>query len=135
MLKTRTISVPIACSIEQAYAFAHHPENFLIWAAGMAGSLRRDGERWVADTPEGEAEVRFSPPNEYGILDHHVVLPGKPEIYIPLRLIANREGCELIFTLFRQPDMDDAAWDRDEALVRKDLATLKALLESPEKAT
>jgi hypothetical protein len=57
------------------------------------------------------------------------VLPGKPEIYIPLRMIPNGGGIELIFTLFRQPDMDDAAWDRDEALVREDLERLKQRLE------
>jgi hypothetical protein len=129
MLEARAISLAIDCPFDRAYAFAHRPENFPQWAAGLAESLHRDGDTWRAATPEGEAEVRFSPPNDYGVLDHHVVLPGKPEIYIPLRLIPNNEGSELVFTLFRQPGMDDAAWDRDEAAVRKDMATLKQVLE------
>jgi len=129
MLEARTVTITIACPLDRAYDFAHRPENFQQWAAGLANSLHRDGDRWLADTPEGEAEVRFSPPNDYGVLDHHVVLPGKPEIYIPLRLIANGDGIDALFTLFRQSGMDDAAWDRDEAAVRQDLAKLKALLE------
>lgn len=130
MLAARTISVSIACPFDRAYTFAHIPENFALWAAGLADSLRPDGDRWVADTPAGEAEVRFSQPNDHGVLDHHVLLAGEAEIYIPLRMIPNSEGTELIFTLFRQPEMDDAAWDRDEALVRKDLETLRRLLEN-----
>jgi hypothetical protein len=129
MLEARTISIAIACPFDEAYDFAHRPENFPQWAAGLSTSLKQDGDRWVADTPEGEAEVRFSPRNEHGVLDHHVVLPGKPEIHIPLRMIANEAGTEAIFTLFRQPDMDDAAWDRDEAMVRADMERLKQRLE------
>jgi hypothetical protein len=130
MLAARTIRVSIACPFDRAYAFAHVPENFALWAAGLANSLRRDGDRWIADTPAGEAEVRFSPRNDHGVLDHHVLLPGKADISIPLRMIPNGEGTELIFTLFRQPEMDDAAWDRDEGLVRADLETLRRLLEN-----
>ncbi len=129
MLEARTISIAIDCPFDRAYAFARRPENFPKWAAGLSNSLKHEGDRWLAATPAGEAEVRFSAPNDHGVLDHHVVLPGRPEIHIPLRMVPNGAGTELIFTLFRQPDMDDAAWDRDEALVHKDMAALKDLLE------
>jgi hypothetical protein len=129
MLEARTITIGIACPFDRAYAFAHVPGNFPKWAAGMSSSLHREGDRWLADAPQGKAEIRFTPPNDHGVLDHHVLLPGIAEIYIPLRMIANGDGTDVLFTLFRQPGMDDAAWDEDEAKVRKDLATLKGLLE------
>ena len=129
MLDARAISIAIACPYERAYAFAHVPENFASWAAGLSNGLRCVDGAWRGDTPAGEAIMRFSPRNDHGVLDHHVLLPGRPEIYIPLRMIANGAGTEVVFTLFRQPGMDDAAWEADEQLVRRDLETLRTLLE------
>lgn len=128
--EARSISVTIDRPYAEAYAFAQKPENFPKWAAGMSSSLRREGDEWHAETPQGDATVTFSPLNEYGVLDHRVNIVGKPEIYIPLRLIANGEGTEVVFTLFRQPGMDDEAFDDDRAAVEQDLAALKRLLEN-----
>jgi hypothetical protein len=63
------------------------------------------------------------------VLDHRVELPGGTVIYIPLRVIENGSGAEVLLTLFRQPDMDDASFARDATWVAKDLQALKALLE------
>ncbi|MCI4589672.1 SRPBCC family protein [Sphingobium sp. BYY-5] len=128
--QARHLSISIAVPLAQAYDFAHRPENFPRWASGLASSLRRTAQGWVADTPEGPATVAFSPPNDFGILDHRVGIAGKPEVYIPLRLIENGNVTEVLFTLLRQPDMDDAAFDRDADLVRADLRALKTLLET-----
>jgi hypothetical protein len=73
--------------------------------------------------------VLFTPPNDFGILDHHVQIAGQADIYIPLRMIAHGAGTEVIFTLLRQPDMGDAAFDADAQAVIADLQRLKALLE------
>lgn len=120
-----TIAVPYAT----AYAFARRPENFPEWAAGMSTSLHHSDKGWVADTPEGEAIVTFSPKNDYGVLDHRVAIAGKPEVYIPLRMIDIGGATEVELMLIRQPDMDDAAFERDAEAIGRDLAALKALLE------
>ncbi|WP_209437083.1 hypothetical protein [Methylobacterium variabile] len=120
-----TITVPLA----SALAFAQEPENFSQWAAGLARSLRRTERGWIADTPAGEAVVRFSAPNEHGVLDHWVRVAGRPEIYVPLRMIANGDGTEVELILYRQPEMSDADFEHDAELVRRDLATLKQVLE------
>jgi len=129
MLEAMTLEIAIACPFDRAYSFAHRPENFPRWAAGLSSDLHRQDDRWVAPTPEGDATVRFSPHNSYGILDHWVAIPGRSEVYIPIRFIENGEGTEVLFTLFRLPEMDEDAFARDAALVRKDLAALKAVLE------
>lgn len=121
-----TIGVPYAV----AYEFAHQPQNFAKWAAGLSSSLRHTHRGWVATTPAGEARVEFSERNAYGVLDHWVTLSGKPVIYIPLRMIANAATTEIELVLFRQPDMTEEAFARDADLVARDLATLKNLLES-----
>lgn len=68
--------------------------------------------------------------NDHGVLDHRVSLAGKPEIYVPLRMLARADDTEVILTLFRQPDMDDAAFERDAGRIVADLKALKRVLES-----
>lgn len=125
----RHLGVGIAVPFARAYAFARQPDNFPLWAAGLSSALHHDGDHWVADTPQGQAVVLFTPPNDFGILDHHVRIAGQTDIYIPLRMIAHGDGTEVIFTLLRQPDMDDAAFEADAQAVMADLHRLKRLLE------
>ena len=130
ILEARTISVSIRRDWRAVYEVAHRPENFARWASGAAKSLRKEGADWVADGPDGRAILRFAERNEFGVLDHTVILPSGAEIHVPLRVVPNGSGCEAMFTLFRQPGMTDAAFARDAEWVARDLAALKALLES-----
>ena len=127
--ESRNLSISIACSLEQAYDFLCLPENFPKWASGLAGSLRNIGGRWMAQTPAGEMRVRFSERNEFGVLDHWVYPQPDVQIYVPLRVIANGSGCELVLTLFRQPDMTDEKFAADADWVMRDLAAAKRVLE------
>jgi hypothetical protein len=52
------------------------------------------------------------------------------QVYIPMRVVQNGSGSELIFTLFRLPDMSDAQFDADAEWVMRDLISLKNLLEA-----
>ncbi len=47
-----------------------------------------------------------------------------------MRVLSNSTGSEVIFTLFRLPDMSDEKYAEDMKLVEKDLRTLKVLLEN-----
>jgi hypothetical protein len=51
-----------------------------------------------------------------------------PEIYVPMRVIPNGDGAEVLFTLFRQPDMSDAKFAADAEWAGCDLLVLKALV-------
>jgi hypothetical protein len=130
LFEARPITVSIARPAAEVYAFAHPPEAFPKWAAGLGAGLTRDGDRWIAHGPDGDVRVRFSPLNPYGVLDHWVTPPDGTESSIPLRVVANGDGAEVTLTLFRVPGMDDAIFERDQAMVARDLATLKRLLES-----
>ncbi len=130
LFETRPITVSIARSAAEVYAFAHPPEAFPKWAAGLGAGLTRDGDLWIAHGPDGDVHVRFSPENPYGVLDHWVTLADGTEISIPLRVVANGDGAEVTLTLFRAPGMDEATFQRDQGMVEKDLARLKDLLEA-----
>ena len=106
------------------------PENFARWASGLASGLERSGEEWIGQTPDGPVRIRFSPPNDFGVLDHEVVTASGAEVRSPLRVIANGTGCEVTFTLFRLPGMSDEEFAADAETIRRDLASLKGLLEA-----
>lgn len=67
--------------------------------------------------------------NAYGVLDHDVTLPSGETVYNPMRVIADGTGCEVVFTLRRQPGMTDEDFARDADAVSADLTTLKEVLE------
>jgi hypothetical protein len=127
--EARHLSVSIECAPAQAYAWLSVPENFPQWAAGLATSLRQVGGEWIAETPFGAMKIVFSPPNEFGVLDHRVYPESGGEIDVPLRVVPNGNGCELVLTLFRMPDMTDEKFAADAELVRRDLRFAKKLLE------
>lgn len=129
------ISIWIDRDLATVYDVLHQPENFPRWASGLASGLRRAEDvpasrnEWIAAGPEGEMRVRFVPRNDFGVVDHVVVLPNGQAISIPLRVIANGGGSEVTLTLFRLPEMTDEIFARDADWVRRDLARLKQLLE------
>ena len=128
--EVRSISISIERDWREAYAFASVPQNFARWASGLASGLERSGEEWIGETPNGPVRIRFSPPNDFGVLDHEVVTASGAEVRSPLRVIANGTGCEVTFTLFRLPGMSDEEFAADAETIRRDLAALKALLET-----
>lgn len=129
-METRHLSIHIARDWRVVYDYVCVPEHFSDWATGLGTGLRRVGADWIAATPEGEACVRFSPRNDYGVLDHWVTLASGHTLYIPLRVIAHGEGAEVTLTLLRLPQMSDAEFERDSEWVLRDLARLKARLEA-----
>lgn len=85
---------------------------------------------WVAHSPMGHVKIRFSPANEYGVMDHDVILPSGEINHNSLRVVANGTGSEVIFTLYRLPRMSNADYVQDAAMIKSDLAALKSLLET-----
>jgi hypothetical protein len=129
MSEVRHLSVSIARNAELVYDFLSDPANFPKWASGL-GTLSRVDGLWVAQTPDGPMQVRFSERNPFGVLDHWVAPQPEVQIYIPLRVVAKGEGCELIFTLFRQPGMAQEKFEADAEWVKRDLNAAKHLLEA-----
>jgi hypothetical protein len=112
-MQALAISVSIARPPREVYEFVREPTNMRKWAAGLSA----------------DAKFRFAERNELGVLDHWVNVAPGAEIYVPMRVVANGEGSEFIFTLFRQPGMSDADLAADAAAVKRDLSALKRLLE------
>lgn len=126
-----TLGVSLNCPWDKAYTFLSDPANMPRWASGLGSSLTPDGGQWIADSPLGRVLIRFEAPNEFGVLDHTVTLPDGRHNLNPMRLVRDAGGsaCILLFTLLRQPGVTDEQFQADADWVRKDLATLRALLD------
>jgi len=123
------ISVSINRSAAQVYEFASNPEYLPQWAAGLSDSIKKVNEDWVAEAPMGSVIVKFADKNQFGVLDHQVTLPSGGKVYNPMRVFPNDDGSELVFTLYRRPDVSDQEFAEDAKSIEKDLAKLKTLLE------
>jgi hypothetical protein len=88
--------------------------------------MEEDGQFWKAQGPEGPIRIRFTDQNSFGVMDHYVDTGGGSEIYVPLRVVPNAEGAEVMLTLFRQPGMSDAKFLADIEWVQRDLLALRA---------
>lgn len=125
-LPCRHISLSIACDASAVYRYAANPQNLLYWASGLSSSeiSLQQGE-WVAESPMGTVTIRFAKNNTYGVLDHYVTLADGTRFYNPMRVFANGDGCEVVFTLFEQPVASQDAIEADAATILKDLRQLK----------
>ena len=129
MYQVLHISVSINRPPNEVYAFVSNPENLPKWATGLGGSIKNVHGEWIADAPMGQVKVKFADENQFGIVDHEVVLESGIKVYNPMRVIANGQGSEVFFTLIRQPEMSDEKFAQDAKWVEKDLGILKGLLE------
>jgi hypothetical protein len=129
MLESRTISISINRKWNEVYEAVWRPEDFPKWASGLSKStLSRDGDGWKAEGPEGSIRITFTDHNTFGVMDHYVTVGDGSVIYVPLRIIRNGEGAEVLFTLFRQPGMSDEKFAADAKWVGRDLLALKTFV-------
>jgi len=128
-LKSKTFSVTIESDPRKIYDFVSNPANLPKWAKAFCRSVKNENGRWVMDTPLGEAAVRFCPPNDFGLLDHTVTPAPGVDVFVPMRVVANGTGSEVIFTLFQLPQMPEEKFDEDIRMVGQDLNTLKEVME------
>ena len=128
-VESRTLSVRLNQPFATVYEFLLNPANWNQWAFGLGKSLRHSNGEWIADSDGGVVKVHFTQRNDFGVVDHTVIRTSGSRIYVPMRLIANGNGCELLFTLFREPGMTDEHFNSDAKFVQRDLNGLKKLLD------
>lgn len=129
MTEARTVSISIARSADDVYAYLAEPARIPEWSEFIT-KIRRDGDQWIATTATGEQSTMiFVPKNHHRVLDHDVIVSPTLTVHVPIRVLRNGEGSEVIFTIFRLAGMDDAAFAKDIAMVETDLRGMKRVLE------
>lgn len=126
----KPVSVAIRCNWRRLYEEFWRPETFPRWASGLSdASLKKIDGEWKAEGPEGPVTIVFTEHNDYGVMDHRVLLGEGRAVYVPLRVVENGGGSEVTLMLFRQPGISDAKFVEDVNWVRSDLERLKRLVE------
>lgn len=123
-----TLTVTIDCSAGKVYDYVRDPRNLPEWSF-FEDVEDRDG-RWIAIWEGTEHQVVMTKRNDLGVVDHLVLLPSDEEVHVPMRVIPNGRGAEVLFTLFQTPNMSDGQFARDGEAVRQDLDRLRAVLEA-----
>jgi hypothetical protein len=126
---TQHLGVRIGAPAATVAAYVRDPARLPEWAAGLAGGIREEGGRWFADSPMGAVEVAFVADNDLGVCDHDVTLPDGTVTTNPVRVLADGDECDVVFTLRARPGVTVEAHEADAALIRADLATLKGRFE------
>ena len=127
--ESRHVSAHIERPFAEVYAYASDPTNMPAWAPGLLTSIEWVDGRWIAESGMGRLVLEFAPPNPFGVVDHDVTVPSGETFHNPMRVLPDGDGCEIVFTVRRQPSMTDAEFERDAGAVQADLDTLKRLLE------
>ena len=128
--EARTVSVTIARPPRTVYDYVADPATLPTWAFFESITPAGDG-RWTTTGPGGEtATITFAGPNDLGVLDQDVEVGPGDVVHVPLRVVPNGDGSEILFTAFRRPEYDDDDFDADVAVVLADLTRLKQILES-----
>lgn len=122
------ISISIDRPAGEVYQFASNPENFSKWVAFIK-TLTRRGDFWEATTDIGDIKIKWPGQNDFGIMDHTVTLANGETVANPMRVVANGDGCEFMFTLFRMPGRTDQEFEGDAKAVMADLKKLREILE------
>jgi hypothetical protein len=126
---SRHISTHIDRPAQEVYDYASNPSNLPEWAPGLGSSVELVDGQWIVESPMGRVVVAFAARNEFGVLDHNVTLPSGETFYNPMRVTMDGAGCEVVFTLRRQPGTSDEDFKRDADAVFADLITLKRVME------
>jgi len=129
MTECRTVGVSIKRDPDQVYEYLADPRSFPQWSVFIL-ELVSDGNEWIAQTPTGTVRIRFTPKNEFRVLDHDVTSASGLRVHVAMRVIPNQDdGSEVIFTVVRLPGMSTQEYEEDVRMVLTDLAALKRLLE------
>jgi hypothetical protein len=129
-LQTHTVTVTIDAPLTQVAADLADPATHPQWATEFyAGPVRpAEGGDFTAPVPimGGEVRHRIDADIERGILDLYFAPPGRP--YgppIPVRLVPNGDGVDVLWTLARFPGVSDQAWQQGLASMARELQALK----------
>lgn len=127
--QSKTVSVLVDAPHQAIYEFARSMENLPKWPSGLASGVQQEGGKWCTESPMGRVGVEMAPENPFGVLDHVVTLPDGQTVLKAMRVSPAGDGNVLTFVVLRMPGVDAQAFTADVAQVKRDLRTLKALME------
>lgn len=134
-LPTQTLKVTIAAPFERVVADLADGRSHGEWATEFfAGPVSEAGDgTYTADVPAmgGPTRMRIRADIGLGVIDLYLAPEGKPfGPPLPVRIVPNGDGADVLWILARFPGMPDAAWGGALASMERELEALRLRLES-----
>ena len=134
-LQTEVVKVTIDRPFDEVTRYVADPSSAHTWATEFfAGPLQEgQGEEFIATVPMMGGEVRYRQDVDLdrGVID--VFLAPKGGEFgppLPVRVVPNGEGADVLWTLARFPGTPDQAWEGGLESMARELDNLKRVLES-----
>jgi hypothetical protein len=128
-MKSNTQSVTLQIEPERVFGFVSDPQNLPAWALAFCKGIRKDGESWRVETPNGEVLLYMVTDRGLGVVDFHLEpAPGVRSVAAS-RVVPNGAGAEYVFTQFQPPGLPDEAFEAQVRALGEELLVLRALLE------
>jgi len=132
LMKSRVVTIAINCDPQTVYDFVSDLSNLPKWATTFCRAIKVIDGQWLIDTAQGPLKIRIAAKNNLGVLDHYVTTSLGNEVFVPMRVVPNASGTDIIFTIFQQANMSEEQFQEDARLVAQDLQTLKRVLKNKE---
>jgi RNA recognition motif-containing protein len=127
--RSKTLALTVACDATTVFNFVANPENLARWNRAFCRSLQRDGDGWRMETARGRVSLRFLRDDRAGILDQVISWPDGLEQLVPLRVIPNGAGSEVLMTVQQIPGLPDSDFQKQLSRADQGLRDLKRSLE------
>lgn len=134
--QTRTLAVSIDAPFDLVVADLADPAAHPLWAkeffAGDAVPTGEPGEfRVQVPMMGGATRMRVEAVRDLGVLDLYLA-PGEAPYGapVPIRVLRNGDGADVLFTLGRAPGVPDEAWESGTASMARELDALRTRLET-----
>jgi hypothetical protein len=134
-LETATVTVTIDAPLETVSADIADPSSHLEWATEFfSGSAEDKGDgTWQMNVPRmgGPVLIRIDGDTALGVIDMYLAPVGAPfDAPLPIRVIPNGGGSDVLFTLTRFPGQSDQEWTEGLHSMKRELENLKTRHES-----
>lgn len=133
--ETATVTMTIDAPPERVIADLADPSSHLEWATEFfSGTAQDQGDgTWQMNVPRmgGPVLMRIGGDTKQGIIDMYLAPVGArfgPPI--PVRVVPNGDGSDVLFTLARMPNQSDQEWSEGLESMKRELTNLKARHES-----
>ena len=134
-LQSEVVKVTIDKPFEEVTRYVSDPSSAHEWATEFFGGPLRavEGEEYIATVPMMGGEVRYRQDVDAkrGVVDVYIAPKGAdfgPPL--PVRVVPNGDGADVLWTLARFPGTPDEAWQAGLGSMERELYNLKRLLES-----
>jgi hypothetical protein len=128
-LRAETRTHTVAASPDTVFALVADGARLPDWAPAFAPAAEHDtGERWLIGT--GDARFPILLRADAGARTVDLLSPDDPTRGAFMRVLPNRQGAELLFTLFFDGDAEPAEVDAQMVTVEGELAAVGRLVES-----